>query len=303
MGIQARIVLYAPNEDDAKAVARDAFGEMDRLEAILSDYRIDSEVMDLSRASGTGPRAVSKDLYDILKASVAISEASDGAFDVTMGPVVRLWRTARRDSILPSPEAIRDALSKTGWRHIHFGPPWLRTVELGVAGMQLDFGGIGKGWAADAASRILHANGAPRHLVDLGGDLVLGDAPPDKEGWTIEVMESDDPDHEAPVLMLSNSAIATSGDLSQFIELDGVRYSHIVDPRTGMGLTNRLEVTVIARTGHEADALASSVSVLGPAQGLALLTEFPGAVGRITSLEDSAPRTVTSPGFPASHLP
>jgi thiamine biosynthesis lipoprotein len=200
------------------------------------------------RLCAVGGGTVSDDLRDVLRAAVAVSEASDGAFDVTVGPLVALWRAARATGRLPDAAALEAARAKVGWRKLEVRG---NHVEL-APGMRLDLGGIGKGYAADAALATLRARGVERALVDIGGDLALGEGP-----WTVRV--AGEPRE------LERCGVAASGDTERFVEVDGVRYSHLLDPRTGLGLTHGIEVTVIAPTATEADAWASAASVLGRA--------------------------------------
>ncbi len=213
----------------------------------------------------------------VLKRAEAISQASDGAFDVTVGPVVKLWRRSWRSKEKPEEKTIAEALSRISYKHLSLDPR-ASTVTLAKPGMQLDFGAIAKGYACDEALRILKEHGFPSALVEAGGDMACGEAPPGKAGWTIEIEALASGSGRSPrLLTVKNCGIATSGDAYQFVEFDGVRYSHIVDPKTGMGLTHRSSVTVVAPDGTTADALASAVSVLGPERGKALVEKTAGA--------------------------
>ena len=164
--------------------------------------------------------------------------------------------------------------------------------------MQLDAGGIAKGYAADAALEVLRSAGYGRSLVAAGGDLAIGDPPPDRKGWTV-ALEGLIPDHPAPgsPIVVSRCGVSTSGDEEQWVEIGGVRYSHIIDARTGAALTGRRSVTVIAPAGTLSDGLATAVSVLGPARGLALVAKTPGASASISFADGGRVRTVTSPGW------
>ena len=301
MGVEARIILHAPDEAAARRAARAAFGRIEALDAVMSDYRPDSELMRACRAAAEGPVSISDDLYRVLDRAGAISQASDGAFDVTVGPLVRLWREARAEGRLPAPQAIEQARAAVGWRGVLLDPRQ-RTMTLSWPGMRLDLGGIGKGYAADEALDTLMRHGVRRCLVDLGGDIALGRPPPDREGWRVAV-RSGWAEDEQLLLQLSLAAVATSGDTSQFLEIGGRRYSHILDPRTGLGLTNRVAVTVIAPDAATADALASALSVLGPDRGLALLEKFPGASALIETWTPQGVRRVRSETFPPPSEP
>ncbi len=272
MGVECRITLYAPRREQAVEVAGRAFARIADLDAVLSDWRVESELNRLNDAAGGSALPVSEDLYRVLDLAWHAAEATGGAFDPTVGPVVRLWRQARRDGRLPTPDALAPALEAVGWRGIELVPE-SRSARLSRAGMRLDLGGIGKGYIADRVGDMLRSERVSRFLIDLGGDLLAGDPPPGRTGWTIQVQTGLG---RSSALEAANAGVATSGDTAQYVEIDGVRYSHIVDPRTGLGLTDRIAATVIAPDATTADALASAVCVLGEAEGLALAERFPG---------------------------
>ena len=271
MGAEARLVVHADTEEAAQAGATAAFARMEELDAILSDWRVDSELARLVERAGSGPVEVSGAMFTALSRAQEIARAAAGGFDVTVGPYVKLWREARETGVLPTAEALDAARARVGFEKLKLDAD-AGTVTLEVEGMQLDLGGIGKGIAADAALAILVAAGLPMSLVDFGGDLVLGDAPPGERGWTIDCGCGDAKRRR----VLKNCAVATSGDTEQHVEIDGVRYSHLVDPRTGIALTEPLCVTMRAADGATADALASAGSVLGRHAGRALARAFGG---------------------------
>lgn len=275
MAVPVKIVLYASDKAIAQAAAEAAFGRMHELNGILSDYDPASELRRLCDTSGIGKAtAVGDELWRVLNHAQAVSERSEGAFDVTVGPVVRLWRRARRREQLPPPERLESARKLVGYQLVRLHPE-AQAVELLKSGMRLDLGGIAKGYAIDEALDTLRKNGVPRALVDAGGDIRLGAPPPDRPGWLIGVaaLEADAP--PSRYLWLADRAIATSGDTWQHVEIEGKRYSHLVDPRTGIGLTDHSSLTVVAPDGITADALASAVSVLGPEKGLKLVEDTP----------------------------
>ncbi len=300
MGGEARIILYAEDNSSASSGARAAFDRMVELESVMTDYREDSEAMEFCRSWGRGPVPVSGDFFAVLRRSREIAEASDGAFDVTIGPVVRLWREAGKRGEVPGNAEIERALELCGWRNLVLDPVG-RTAELKQEGMLLDFGGIGKGFAADEALAVLRERGLSHVLVELGGDIALGDPPPDREdeAWLISVNPGWESDG-APPLQLTNCAVATSGDAYRFAEADGQRFSHIIDPRTGMGVTHHASVTVIAADAATADALASALSVLGLEHGFKLLGRFPGTSALMEFRAGGEEHRVWSDGFPMS---
>jgi thiamine biosynthesis lipoprotein len=281
MAVPVRIVLYASDAEAANRAAEAALAKFHQLNDILSDYDPQSELRQLCLTAG-GRKAVpvSDDLWTVLCHAQCVSKRSGGAFDVTVGPVVRLWRQARRTKRMPSPERLDAARATVGYRLLWLDPR-RRTVELKKSGMRLDLGGIAKGYAVDEALRVLREHGITRALVDAGGDIGLGDPPPGRPGWLIGVAR---PRAGAPperYLWLSRVAIATSGDTRQFVKIDGRRYSHIVDPRSGLGLTDHGTVTVIAPKCITADSLASAVSVLGPKPGFDLIEATPEAAALV----------------------
>lgn len=282
MGMSFRIVLYAPDRDSAVRASDLAFDRIRQLNDIMSDYDPDSELNRLARTSGKGEEIpVSSDLWFVLKRGQELSRRSEGAFDVTVGPYVNLWRRARRQQQLPEPARLAQAGLAVGYQHVRLNST-RHTVSLLVPDMRLDLGGIAKGYAVGEALKVLRQAGCPQALVEGGGDMIVGDPPPGKPGWRVE-LSSLDATNAPPARFLSvkNVAISTSGDLYQRLEIGGVRYSHIVDPRTGIGLTNHCVVNVIAREGIDADSLTKVVSVLGPKKGLPIVEATSGAVARI----------------------
>lgn len=277
MGVRARIVLYASDEAIAQKAARAAYDRIAALEDVMSDYRPDSELMRLSAKSGGPAVKVSPEMLFILQKSQALAKRSDGAFDVTVGPVVKLWRKARKAGQLPPKDELMAARKLVGWRKLHIDPVGSR-VRLDTPGMQLDLGGIAKGYGCDEGIRTLKANGIKSALVEMGGDIVISEAPPGKKGWEIEVanMDATRSFDKLRMLALSNAAVSSSGDTEQFVEIGGRRYSHIVDPKTGLGLTDRIAVTVIALNGTTSDGLSTAISVLGEPKGRALAKTYPG---------------------------
>jgi thiamine biosynthesis lipoprotein len=260
MGTLVRIQIHTSGQAEAKAAFRAAFDRIAELDDILSDYKPESELNRLPRQPGP-------DLFRVLEAAQQLARETEGAFDVTIGPVTRLWRTARREHRLPDPDAVREALQHCGYRKLHLDPE-TRTLTVDDPAMRLDAGGIAKGYAADEALAVLSRAGIRSALVAVSGDLAFSGAPPGRRGWKIDAGGS--------VRELSNAAVSTSGDAEQYLEAGGQRYSHIVDPSTGMGLTHSTSVTVIAPHAIDSDALATAVSVLGEARGMALARTKPG---------------------------
>jgi thiamine biosynthesis lipoprotein len=276
MGTLFTITLYATNEVFARAAADAAFAKVAALNQMMTDYAPESELMRLCRQPVGQPVPVSAELFEILAESQRVAELSAGAFDPTIGPVVRLWRRARRTETLPSPEQLAYARESVDWRKLSLDAQ-NQTVTLLVTNMQLDLGGIAKGYAADAALKVLQEQGIRSALVAASGDIAVGDAPPGQDGWRVSIGTPFQREGKERTLTLKNAAVSTSGDSQQFVVIDGKHYSHIVDPRTGMGLTNRCQVSIIAPHATQTDALATAVSILGAEQGATLVKSEPHA--------------------------
>lgn len=299
MGVRARIVLYADEQANAAEAARSAFERLAELDAVMSDYREASELMRLCDRAGAGPVEVSAELFEVLDFAKELHERSGGAFDVTAGPAVRLWRRMRHEGSLATAHEIEAALGLVGSQWLRLDEQ-TRTVELLRSGMRLDLGGIAKGYACDEASRVLRDRGFDQHLVSMAGDIVVGAAPPGESAWEIAV-EGGGGRAESETLRLTNAAVSTSGDAEQFVEIAGTRYSHIIDPRTGLGSPRRLSVTVVAPRGMMSDAIATALCLLPIEEGLDLARSYPGveATIRETAEQDasggSAGRTKSVP--------
>ncbi|HLQ45456.1 MAG TPA: FAD:protein FMN transferase [Planctomycetaceae bacterium] len=309
MGVPFAAAFYACDEEAANKAISAVWTRIESLNSLMSDYDSNSELMRLCRDSGPGkPVRVSPELFRVLSKSVEVSELSGGAFDVSVGPLVKLWRRARRQKEMPDVRLLQEARALVGFRNIRLDPPrndranghsaQHGTVELLKPGMKLDLGGIAVGYACDEAIKVLKEHGITRAMVDGSGDIVVSDPPPCACGWRIGIASLREPDAEPKLFArLANCSISTSGDAFQFVELGGKRYSHIVDPQTGLGLTERCSVTVIAPDGITADALATAVSVLGPERGLKLIESQSCAAALFATLDGERLRSAMSSRF------
>jgi FAD:protein FMN transferase len=262
MGVQSRVILYAIDQNEAEGAANEAFARIAYLDSILSDYRPDSELMRLSAQAGGQPVQVSEELFEVLATAQQVAFETGGAFDVTAGPISQLWREWRRSGRAIDSAEIERAMALVGWRHLRLDAE-ASTVQLTLPAMRLDLGGIAKGYAVGSSLRRLRELGFSRSMVALAGDIAVGDPPPSTTGWRI-ALPGDDKAAATP-LLLSNACISTSGDLAQYIEIDGTRHSHIIDPRPGGGvrLARTMTATVIVpgTRGEFADAFASAICV------------------------------------------
>lgn len=278
MGSPFTITIYTKNSLKAAHAAGKAFEEVNRLNGIFSDYMDSSELNRLCRTSGEGKYVkVSPELFEILKTSLKASKMTHGAFDITVGPLVRLWRSARKEKRIPDKRKLKRSKQTVGYRFVHLDTLH-QTVWLKMPKMQLDLGGIAKGYAAQAALNVIKKEGFSVAMVNAGGDLALGDPPPAKTVWKIGIaLPESEEDLMNRIIHVRNKAVATSGDIYQYVEWKGKRYSHIVNPKTGLGVTSLRNVTVIANDGATADWLASACSILPIKKSLKLIKTIPDA--------------------------
>ena len=266
MGTTFNLIFYTTSQEHATFAANLAIKRIKELNGIFSDYRKDSEVSKLT-LNGTQRTPVSDDLWYLLKLSKKISRQSNGAFDISIGPLTKLWRRAIRQQQFPDSAKISEAKNLVNYRWIKLYPS-KQQVKLKKRGMKLDFGAIAKGYAIDQAYEVLIEQGISRALVDGGGDLYVGDAPPEPTNWDIK-------DHQGkPLLIKDQTGVASSGDSYQNLEWNGTRYSHIIDPHSGVGIQNSNVITVIASKATIADVLSSTLSVLGEKRKYKLLRKY-----------------------------
>lgn len=289
MGTRFRLVVYAETAEQAERAQNASWARLEELEACMSDYRPQSELSLLSHSGGEW-RACSPDLWRVLTAAADMNRSSAGAFDITVGPLVKLWRRAMRQERLPTEQDLQQARCLVGAQRLQLDPS-THSARLQPAGVRLDLGGIAKGDALDEILLVLREHGIESALVDGGGDVLLGAAPPGKRGWAVALANG------AHSLVLEKCAIATSGSDFQFIELDGVRYSHIVDPRSGYGVVDAAQVSVIARNARTADAAATAFSVLGQRAGMTWIEQRADLEGCRWQTQNPEARPCTSSGF------
>lgn len=294
MGTKFILTVYAESQQQASAAIEAASRRIAEIEQRMSDYRPDSEIRQLARQAPTRePLPISADLREVLAASRRIGAATDGAFDITVGRLSELWRGARSSNQLPDPRQTAEALKGVGlqrWRLSEGG------VELLQRDMRLDLGGIAKGYALDEALQAMRDAGVGQALINGGGDIVAGDAPPGRDAWRVAVASLEADGEPRWTVPLVNGSVCTSGDAWQHVEIDGRRYSHLLDPKTGRGVEGRHAATVVAPTAMAADAWASALCVLGPA-GLKAIAVEKDTAAVITVVEQGKPRQAWNPRF------
>jgi FAD:protein FMN transferase len=303
MGVEFEIVVYATDSQAADKAFAAGYERIAQLDRILSDYDAESELSRLSASTPSKePIAVSDDLWAVLSHAQSVSKRSDGAFDVSIGPLTKLWRRARRQKEPPTSEQIARARESVGYQNIRLDAD-RQAVTLTRPAMRLDLGGIAKGFAAEEALAAIGKLGICRALVRASGDIAVGEPPPGETGWRIGIAPLDAEQAPTRFVSLANRAISTSGDSRQHLMVNGKRYSHIIDPQTGWGVEGRSSVTVIARRGIEADSVASAVSVLGPQAGLRLIEDTPDAAALIVTESADGQQTYRSQRFKDFELP
>ena len=285
LGVQVRIVLFAEKEADAIAATTLAFAKIATLEDIFSNYRQDSELSRLSKAPTYEPSLVSDELFTVIDFAQSLSQETDGAFDITLGPYIALWKEARENNRLPDMVKLESATAKVGWQLLKVNEE-KKSITLNQKSMALDLGGIAKGYILDKALEILSSNGIQSALIEAGGDIVVSGPPPEKTGWEIDIPGAKPESKIASKAKnLTHAAISTSGDTEQFVDIDGVRYSHVIDPSTGMGSTRRLMVTVIAPTGMVSDSYATALGVMKGTEQAGFLRKHPDILAYIRQIE------------------
>lgn len=303
MGVKFRYIIYCEKKETADKLFAAAQQRVDELNLALSDYLEQSETNQLCRSAPHRlPQQISPDLYRVVSRSLEFSRLTSGAFDATVGPASHAWRKAIKRNRLPTEEKIAALPPAIGSDKVELIPP--NQIRLTAPNMQLDFGGIAQGDAADQVAAIFRAGGIQSALVDVSGDILAIGSPPHTAGWTIEIPGlASDP---STTVCLRDAAVSTSGDREQRLVIDGIRYSHIVDPRTAQAVKQSVQATVIAPDATTADALASALCVLSPEEGGKLIASLPGVAAQWIVPDDASatetarqPRVIRSKSFQA----
>ncbi len=285
MATTFRIACYAESQDKANAAAEACFNRISELNRRFTDYDPTSELMRLCAPDAQYPYQVSPDLFEMLRLSRDFAKATEGSFDITCGHLSQLWRRAKRQGKLPPADRLQKAIQATDWRAIT-----LHAEDSSITlrpGTLLDLGGIAKGYAADECLKVLARHGITRAVVQAGGDTAVAAPPPNQKGWEIKIRTFSKPTAEEPeplaTYFLAHRAVSTSGDLYQFVEIAGQRYSHIMDPKTGLGLTHRIACSVFAPDCTTSDALATAFCILGEKASQPILSRFPQVEARFAT--------------------
>jgi thiamine biosynthesis lipoprotein len=292
MGSRFTIYLYARDSTQASAIFEAAFEEVERLEETLSNYRDTSELSRINRLAGNQAVTTDPEVFELLQTALDYSRKTGGAFDITVGPLMKAWGFFRSKGHYPSQAELDHARAEVGWQNVQLDPTH-RTVRFSKNGVELDLGAIGKGYTVDRIVSLLREAGIQSALVDAGSSTLyaLG-SPPGKNGWTVRVPRPGHRDQTVSTVLLRDASLSTSGSYEKFFRLNGRIYCHILNPHTGRPVEGMLQTSVIARDGTTTDALSTSMFVMGPQAGKALLSRFPGSAGLWITGEPASPQLV-----------
>ena len=301
MGMIYRLIIYHESQELADNAASALFNRIDELNSVMSDYTDESELSHFMNSPAGTPVPLSDDLFEVLSLAQKLAKDSNGAFDATIGNLTQLWRKTRKTGILPTKEELLHAQSLSGWEHLTLDVKH-QTGTLNCSGIRLDLGGIGKGFAADKAIELLRQHGVKNAFIAASGDIRVIGAPPGEPGWKIQIETFSQSPEEVGnyIIYLTDAAISTSGDVNQFVEIEGKRYSHIIDIETGLGLTRRSGATVIHSQAAYCDALATLACILEPEEAIQFLKKHNAKLRLIYIDSDNKKQILTTSNFPVA---
>ena len=274
MGSRFDITVVAENEQSADQFIQDAEDEIIRIENLISSWKTDSQISEVNRMAGKAPVKVDLEVIQLIERTLTLSKITDGAFDISYASMDQIWKfDGSMDSRMPSPDKIRASVSRIGHEYILIDKK-NQTVFLEQAGMKIGFGAIGKGYAADRAKNVLIKKGVASGIINASGDLTTWGRKPDRTEWMVGITNPLNKTKFFSWLPLTDKAIATSGNYEKKVIIDGVEYSHIIDPRTGYPVRGISSVSIISDSAELSDALATSVFVLGIEKGLFLIDQL-----------------------------
>jgi thiamine biosynthesis lipoprotein len=270
------IEAYGPDAERLPRIVDEAFDEVDRIDRLMSHYRVESPVSRLNRAAARQPISVEPELFDFLQTALTYTQESGGAFDVTVGPLMKAWGFFRGEGHVPSEGDLAVARRYVGARHVQLDPA-ARTIAFDEPGVEIDLGGIAKGYAVDRVAALLRARQVAAALISAGGSSVFGlGAPPGRQAWDVAIEHPVTRGKTAHTIRLKDRALSVSGSAEKSFEAGGVRYAHIMDPRSGWPVQGVLSVAVLAPSATAGDALDNAFFVLGPEGSRAYLQRLAG---------------------------
>jgi len=275
MGSRFDITVVASNEKEGNEYLDSAIFEITRIEKLISSWDLNSETSLINKHSGIKPIKVDKELFDLIERSIAISKLTNGAFDISYASMDRIWNYDGSMRKMPSEEEISNSIKKVGYQNISIDKE-AQTVFLKLKGMKIGFGAIGKGYAADKAKALLIEKGVKAGIINASGDLNAWGKQADGSDWMVAITNPLNKNKVFSWLPINDSAIVTSGNYEKFISFDGIRYSHIIDPRTGYPSTGIISTSIMTSNAELADAISTSVFVMGVETGLDFINQLKG---------------------------
>jgi thiamine biosynthesis lipoprotein len=291
MGTLLDITRHHDTEEERKRLLRRCFQEARRLEEVFSTHDDDSDLSRLNQHAGLGPCEINREVWSALEICLRLGRQTEAALDITIGPLIDLWRAAEEDGTLPSPASVEEALGRTGISKVELHPDG--RVQLRQAGMRLDLGGIGKGYAVDRLRELLIHEGVERAFINFGrSSLAAIGSPPERQAWPVLIQ--DDERGLIGVVHLRDQVLSASGSFGQSREIGETRYGHLIDPQDGFPLRHPALGVAVARTATEAEALTKALVILGPERGFIIINRFSMAEGLLTLSNGSR---MSSSGF------
>jgi FAD:protein FMN transferase len=291
MGSEFSIDLYAPNQQTADGLMQLSFEEVDRIEALLSNYRPSSELSRISREAGTHPVTTDPETFDFLQTALSWSNRSNGAFDITVGPMMRVWGFFFNHGRIPSEAEFLALKKRTGWSNIHLDASTRTVSFINGTAMELDPGGIGKGYAVDRIVALLRQQHVSAALISAGSSTIYAiGAPPGSQGWPIDIADPANSGSILSTVILTDTSLSTSACTEKFFIKNGHRYCHILDPHTMHPIENMLQATVIAPSATDSDALTKAAFVMRADASARLLHDLPQTEAVIVAGTPDSPR-------------
>jgi thiamine biosynthesis lipoprotein len=274
MGSRFDVTVVAKDSIEGNKYIDTAVAEITRIEKLISSWDANSQTSDINRNAGKKPVTVNSELFDLIERAIGISKLTDGAFDISYASMDRIWQFDGSMTVMPSKEEITASVSKVGYQNITLDKE-NSTVFLKLEGMKIGFGAIGKGYAADKAKDLLISKGVTSGIINASGDMNTWGKQPNGKEWKVAITNPMDKNKVFALLPITNGAVVTSGNYEKFVNFNGKRYTHIIDPRTGYPSSGIISVTVFAPKAELADALATSVFVMGKEAGLDRINQLP----------------------------
>ena len=310
MGTVFETTIYAPDKYVAEKTFNEVIQEINRLDYLMSNYKKESVLSELNRNASAEPAACNKELVGVIEQSLQYSNITDGAFDITIGPLMKEWGFFKKKGRIPGKEELESALESVSYKNIIIEEKTIKslatklvtvkTVFFKNPGTQIDLGGIGKGYAVDRAISVLKQNGISSALINFAGNIYTFGTPPGKDSWVIGLQHPRKSEGLLGTFEIRDKAVSTSGDYEKFFTIEGKRYSHIIDPRTGNPVKGIVSVTIVTGNATRADALSTGVFVLGLEKGMDLIEQLPDVEGIIVYEDtDDKLSTKTSSGMQA----